>query len=64
MTGKKRFRRPPSSGGGTSKSSQQTIRPTSPSAAVSDGLDRNAIENVIGSVKSDILESNLAEKKA
>ena len=64
MTGKKSFRIPPSSGAGTSKSSLQTIRPTSSSAAVSDGLDRNVIENVIGSVikDSDILERSLAEK--
>ena len=47
MTGKKSFRRPPSSGAGTFKSSLQTIRPTSHSAAVADGLDRNVIENVI-----------------
>ena len=65
MTGKKSFRRPPSSGAATSKSSLQTIRPTSPSAAVSDGLDRNVIKNVIGSVIKDshILERSLAEKK-
>ena len=65
MTGKKSFRKPLSSDAGTSKSSPQTIKPTSPSAAVSDGLDRNVIENVIGSVikDTDILERSLAEKK-
>ena len=65
MTGKKSFQKPPSSGAGTSKSSPQTIRPTSPSAAVSDGLDRNVIENLIGSVikNTNILERSLAEKK-
>ena len=65
MTGKKSFRKPPSSGAGMSKSSPQTIRPTSPSAAVLDGLNRNVIENVIGSVikDTDILERSLAEKK-
>ena len=50
MTGKKCFRRPPSSVAGITTSSLQTIRPTSPSAAVLDSLDRNVIENMIGSV--------------
>ena len=64
MTGKKSFRKPPSSGAGTSNSSPQTITPTNPSAAVSDSLDRNVIENVIGSVIKDteILERRLVEK--
>ena len=63
MTGKKSFQRLPSSGGGTSKSSIQTIRPTRPSAAVLDGLNRNVVGNVIRTVikDSDILEKSLAE---